>query len=59
MVPLVLGPFRLPPGETTVTLRASPGPQPLGGNDPRVGSVFVSPLSAVPLPDYSNSLRED
>jgi hypothetical protein len=59
MVPLKLGPFRLPRGDTTLSLRASPGPRRLGGADPRLGSVFLSPLQAVPLPDYSNSLRDD
>ena len=58
MVPLALGPFWLPRGASTLSLRATPGPRPLGGGDPRVGSVFLSPLQAVPLPDYSNSLRE-
>jgi hypothetical protein len=55
-VRLELGPFWLPPGETSLVLRANPGPRPLG-TGLRFGSVFFSPLRAMPLPDYSNSLR--
>ena len=43
--PLTLGPFRLAPGATTLTLVATPGPARLGANDPRDASVYLSPLT--------------
>ena len=43
--PLTLGPFRLPPGTSTLTLVATPGPVRLGADDPRSASVYLSPLT--------------
>ncbi len=57
MVKLRLGPFRIGDGESLLSLRVAPGPTPLGGGDPRRGSIFVSPLRVSTLPDFSNSLR--
>lgn len=54
--PFQLGPFRLPPGETRLSLLAEPGPAPLGDRK-RTGSVYLSPLSVRVLADYGRSLR--
>jgi hypothetical protein len=48
-----LGPFRLSKGEHTLRIRADPGPEPLGAGDPRLGSVFLSPIDVRPIADYS------
>lgn len=48
-----IGPFRLPTGEHTLRLRADPGPEPLGNGDPRLASVFLSPIDVRPVADYS------
>ena len=48
--------FEVPPqpaGTTRLTLRATPGPEELGGGDTRVTSVFVSPPSVQPLATYT------
>ena len=56
-VELDLGPFRLAKGRTTLFLRTDPPPEQLAPGDSRVASIFLSPLSAQPLADYSSSLR--
>jgi hypothetical protein len=48
-----IGPFQLPRGKHTLRLRADPGPEPLGSGDPRLGSVFLSPIDVRPVADYS------
>ena len=48
-----IGPFHLPNGMHTLRLRADPGPEPLGSGDPRLGSVFLSPIDVRPIADYS------
>jgi hypothetical protein len=48
-----IGPFRLPKGKHTLRLRADPGPEPLGSSDPRLASVFLSPIDVRPIADYS------
>jgi hypothetical protein len=54
---VTLGPVELPKGVLELELRAIPGPRPLGGGDPRVASIYLSPI-VLPLADYSTSLRE-
>jgi len=51
-VPLALGPISVPHGRSTMTLITVPGADPLGGNDPRAGSVFLAGLELKPLPAY-------
>jgi hypothetical protein len=48
-----IGPFRLSQGKHTLRIRADPGPEPLGAGDPRLGSVFLSPIDVRPVADYS------
>ena len=48
-----LGPISVPAGTSTLTLVATPGPAPLGGNDSRVPSVFLEPVTVSSAPDYS------
>ena len=48
-----IGPFRLSKGQHTLRIRADPGPEPLGAGDPRLGSVFLSPIDVRPIADYS------
>ena len=55
---LQLGPIEIPPGTSRLSLTSSPGPAPFGGDDTRLGSIFVSPLRAPQLPDLSRSLRK-
>jgi hypothetical protein len=50
---LPVRPLLLAPGTTTFNLFADPGPQELGVGDPRQGSIFLSPIRAVPLTDVS------
>jgi hypothetical protein len=54
-VPLALGPFSIPMGSSTLTLITVPGADPLGGSDPRTGSVFLSGLQLKPLPAYAGT----
>ena len=42
-------PVDAPPGRSTLTLVASPGPDALGPSDPREGSVFVTQLGVTPV----------
>jgi hypothetical protein len=65
MVPLELGPFALPHGESDVALRVTPPPGRLvdpgsttASKDDRLGSIYVSSLRIATLPDFSNTLRE-
>ena len=53
-----LGPFRVPSGTTRLSLASTPGPTPIGDGDTRGATIFVSPLRAVQVPDYSSTLRE-
>lgn len=48
-----LGPFSLPEGKHTLRLRANPGPERLGGDDPRQATVYFSPIEVRPVADYS------
>jgi hypothetical protein len=48
-----LGPFSLPGGTYDLTLHADPGPAPLGASDPRVASIYFSPLTLLPYADFS------
>ena len=50
--PISYGPFPLPPGTSTLTLVAIPGPEPLAPSDPRNASVFLEPLSVNATPAY-------
>ncbi len=50
---LRIGPFRLPRGRNRLRLAVTPGPEQLGANDPRGGSIFLSPVEVRPLVDYS------
>jgi hypothetical protein len=52
-VELRIGPFALPPGPSELVLRATPGPELLGEQDLRYGSIFVSPVMLRPLADYT------
>jgi hypothetical protein len=52
-VELRIGPVALPPGQSRLVLRATPGPELVGVEDERFGSVFVSPVTLQPLADYS------
>ena len=51
---LRLGPFRLPKGKHTLRIRATPGPERLGGDDPREVTVYFSPIAVRPVADFSN-----
>ncbi len=51
-VPLALGPIPVPHGRSTITLITVPGADPLGGADPRAGSVFLAGVELKPLPAY-------
>jgi hypothetical protein len=51
-----LGPFRFD-GDSTLTLAAEPGPEPLG--EGRVASVFVSPVELRPAPAFYGRLNND
>jgi hypothetical protein len=52
-VRLSLGPFLVPAGTTRLRLVARPGPARLGAGDPRRASVFIEPLTPVPMPTYT------
>jgi hypothetical protein len=54
-VPLHLQSFVIPHGTTRLTFTADPGPQPLGPNDARPASVFLSGLNSVVLPRWTVS----
>ena len=54
-VPLKLGPFTLPRGELTLKLTASPDAATLGPNDPRLATVFISPIEVEPVTINFNS----
>jgi hypothetical protein len=54
-VPLALGVLPDPSGTSRLTLTTAPGPAPLGGDDPRTGSVFLDGLGAEPLPVYART----
>jgi len=58
LAPLELGPFLVPSGTNRFYLSASPGPTPLSGTDLRNTTIYVSPLRASRLADYSSSLRD-
>lgn len=53
-VKIRLGPFRLPKGTHTLRIRADPGPERLGGDDPREVTVYFSPIDVRPVADYSS-----
>ena len=60
-VPIVLsefrlGPFDVPAGTSRITLAATPGPTPFGDKRHRFGSIFLSPLRAPQVPDYTKRL---
>ena len=48
-----IGPFALPGGSYDLTLHADPGPAPLGASDPRIASIYLSPLTLLPYADFS------
>lgn len=50
---LRLGPFLLPQGKHTLRLRATPGPEGLGGDDPREVTIYFSPIVVRPVADFS------
>jgi hypothetical protein len=54
-VPLRCDSFVVGHGTTSLTVLASPGPQPLGGGDLRTASVLLSDLRAAPLPRWTVS----
>ena len=60
-VPIVLsefqlGPFEVPAGTSRITLAAIPGPTPFGDKRNRFLSIFLSPLRAPQVPDYTKRL---
>jgi hypothetical protein len=50
---LALRPLVLPPGDTQLNLFADPDPQRLGLHDKRSGSIYLSPVRAVPVSTVS------
>lgn len=52
-----IGPFTLLGRSARLRLRVTPEPQPFGGDDPRVASVYFTRLVLQPVVDVSNSLR--
>jgi hypothetical protein len=54
---LNIRPLVLAPGVTDLNFHATPDPQQLGGGDERQGSIFLSPLRAVPLNEVSLRAR--
>ena len=55
--PISIGPFDVG-SSAHLTLHVDPGPAALGATDPRVASVFVSPLALQPAPDFYGSLAD-
>lgn len=51
--PIVLRGIRLPVGTSTLRLVVTPPPEPLGGADTRVASVFLAPITIGPYADFS------
>jgi hypothetical protein len=54
LTPIRLGPFDVPPGRSDYTLTTTPGAAPLGGDDPRLASVYLSELQATRVPDLDS-----
>jgi hypothetical protein len=50
--PFELGPFTLRRGSYNLTLHTEPGPAPLGPTDPRVASIYLSPVELLPYADF-------
>jgi hypothetical protein len=48
---IVLGPFTIPKGTSHLFLHAAPGPTRLSAKDPRLGSIFLSPVALQPYVD--------